>query len=210
MLTMEYIRDTLGNHFVVLAKLTNMEYQKTEFFQKLVAINNQEVLVDKWPKLMEKKVYFTACQDNKPVHLLSTLKSSVVNASIIRKQYHNTPNPFQLRQFIEQLIFDLVPTAGGISPECIDPVFRRHKKDWEAYLDRLNPDLGHAPITKQHRKEHSSDKHHRSECVICGTKTPVRCMVCGAYLCVKEEYENGVLKDLYWVKFHTLADLCEK
>eukprot|EP01041_Mallomonas_annulata_P012274 gene12274-25801_t len=118
--------------------------------------------------------YFVAWQDNKPVHILSTIRStlmkvynrsmggtdsfdqrlsyyrphiktkswiprvftyflnaSVVNAYIINKPYHEHDKDYQLREFLQQLIFDLLPKNDIISTKWTSPVTKRQRKTWK-------------------------------------------------------------------------------
>ena len=136
------------------------------------------------------------------------LNASVVNAFIIHRQYHNTHKSFLMRNFIEALVFDLVPQIGFSAPLGIPPIFRRRKTQWEEDRNRLNKDEIHAPFVEELPDEGSKNKHFRSRCVLCGTFVNVRCITCGAYLCVKGKYTNSVYDKTCWIKFHTEAKLC--
>ena len=74
MLTMEYICDTLGNYFKGTCKANKQGIPNDGIFPKDGRNKQPRGTRRQIVKLMEKKVYFTAWQDNKPVHLLSTLK----------------------------------------------------------------------------------------------------------------------------------------
>ena len=176
---LEFVRDTLRNDFVGTCKANKKGIPKDGLFPK-VGRGKQRRGTCKQMVITEngKRAYFVAWQDNKPVHILSTLNSglvecqrriqnettkrwermnyhqpsiiktynkamggtdsfdqrlsyfkpalktrrylprvfshfmmaSVVNAFIIHRQYHNTnKKSFQLRHFIEKLIFEHVP-----------------------------------------------------------------------------------------------------
>ena len=137
------------------------------------------------------------------------LNACVVNAFIIHKQYHKTDKTFQLRHFIEKLAFDLVPQIDNSASPGVPPVFKRRKTQWEQDRIRLNRKEMHAPFIEELPDETSNNKHFRSQCVICGNKSNVRCLTCGAYLCVKGKYADGIHEVTCWIKFHTKAKLLE-
>jgi len=136
------------------------------------------------------------------------LNASVVNAFIIHRQYHRTDKTFQLRQFIEKLVFDLVPQVENNVPRGIPPRFKRRKIQWEQDRIRLSKEEIHAPFIEELPDEGSNNKHYRSRCVLCGNMTNLRCITCGAYLCVKGKYVDGVHEVTCWMKFHTTAKIC--
>ena len=275
MAALEYVRDTLRNDFVGTCKANKQGIPKDGLFPK-VGRGKQRRGAHK--QMMKndngRKAYFTAWQDNKPVHILSTIKSgliechrrlqnettkqwervtypqpsiikvynktmggtdsfdqrlsyfrpsvktrrypprifvhflnaSVVNASIIHKQFHKTPKTFQLRQFIKELVFDLVPQVSREIPNLASPVFRCRLPDWEKNRDRLNTTLLHIPFIEENPDETSHDKHYRSECVLCGKSVNMRCVSCGAYLCAKGKDH----KTICFMLFHTQRKLKKK
>ena len=132
------------------------------------------------------------------------LSASVVNAFIIHRQYHNTSNTFQLKHFIEKLIFDLVPQVDLFAPRGIAPIFRRRLAQWEQDRTRLNTNEIHAPFIEELSDATSNNKHYRSECVLCGKQVNVRCTTCGAYLCAKGKYVEGIYEETCWIKFQAI------
>ena len=135
------------------------------------------------------------------------LNASVVNAFIFHREYHKTENIFLLRHFIEKLIFDLVPQVDISAPQGIPPIFRHRKLHWEQDRTRLSQDEIHAPFIEELPDATSNNKHFRSQCVICGNMSNLRCLTCGAYLCVKGKYSEGEYDVTCWTRFHTRAKL---
>ena len=98
-------------------------------------------------------------------------QTSVVKAFIIHRQYHNTnKKSFQLRHFIEKLIFDLVPQVDQFISQGIPPIFKRRQAQWEYDRTRLNRSDIHAPFIEELPDDTTNDKHYRNECVLCGEK----------------------------------------
>ena len=123
---------------------------------------------------------------------------------IIHRQDHNTTNTFQLNQFFEKLIFDLVPQVDLFSPRSIAPTFRRRLAQWEQDRTRLNTNEAHAPFIEELSDASRKNKHHRSDCVLCGKEVNVRCTTCGAYLCAKGKYVEGIYEETCWIKFQAI------
>ena len=223
-----FVRDTLRNHYVGTCKANKKDIPKDGLFQK-VGRGKKKRGACKQMVITEngKNAYFVAWQDNKPVHILSTIKSglhecqrriqnettrrweritypqpsiiktynsamggtdsfdqrlsyfrpalktrrylarvfthflsaSVVNAFIIHRQYHNTSNTFQLRPFIEKLIFELVPQVDLFAPRGIAPIFKRRLAQWEQDRTRLNTNVIHAPFIEELSDATSNNKH---------------------------------------------------
>ena len=132
-------------------------------------------------------------------------QTSAVDAFIIHRQYHNTnKKSFQLRHFIEKLIFDLVPEVDLFAPRGIAPIFRRRLAQWEQDRTRLNSNEIHAPFIEELSDASRKNKHHRSDCVLCGKEVNVRCTTCGAYLCAKGKYVEGIYEETCWIKFQAI------
>ena len=93
------------------------------------------------------------------------ISASVVNSFIIHKQYHNTPKIFQLRHFIENLVFDLVPQFGLSSARDIPPIFKRRLAHLEQDRIRLNSQEINAPFIEELPDAIRKSEHYRCECV---------------------------------------------
>ena len=137
------------------------------------------------------------------------LNASVVNAYIIHREYHKTEKTFQLRNFIENLVFELAPQADNLASQGVPPIFKRRKIQWEQQRIRLDKNEIHAPFIEELPDKALNIKHFRSRCVICQNKSNVRCLTCGAYLCVKGKYSDGIHEVTCWMKFHTKVKLSE-
>jgi len=89
-------------------------------------------------------------------------------------------------------------------------MFKSRKIHWEQDRTRLNRKELHAPFVEELPDATSNNKHYRSQCVICGSMTNIRCITCGAYLCVKGKFSDGVHEVNCCMKFHTKAKLFEE
>lgn len=146
------------------------------------------------------------------------LNASVVNAFIFHKMYLKKPKKFNLLDFVQGLIFDLVPQVNTDIPNGIEPIFKRRRTEWEADRTRLNRQLQHLPFIEilggkesdeddDEEAEAKPEYLFRNSCVSCSRKTNIRCRTCGAYLCVEGRYKYGIYDDTCWDIFHTKAKL---
>ena len=135
------------------------------------------------------------------------LNASVVNAYIIHRQYHKTEKTFQLRNFIENLAFELAPQADNLASQ--GAIFKFRKMQWKQHRIRFDKKEIHAPFIEELLDKALNIKNFSSQCVIYQNKSNVRCLTCGAYLCVKGKYFDDIHEVTCWMKFHTKVKLSE-
>lgn len=99
MAALTYIRDTLSNHFVGTCKANKQGIPKDGIFPKVGRGKQRRGASKQMVKNDNgKKAYFVAWQDNKPVHILSTIKSGHAECyrrlqNDVTKQWDRVPIP---------------------------------------------------------------------------------------------------------------------